>query len=89
MIGRHHWSPIVPSRAQNWPKYNKTQWNDGFELKIGMGIFFGTRKPMVMSEFQNFKILTLFVTSLTTNYTQNSPKLTKNTIKHDEMIVLI
>ena len=30
-----------------------------------MGAFFGTRKPMVVSEFQNFKIFILFVTSLT------------------------
>ena len=54
-----------------------------------MGAFFGTRKPMVVSEFQNFKIFILFVTSLTLDCTQNGPKLTKTTIKHDEMIALI
>ena len=54
-----------------------------------MGIFFGVRKPVVVSEFQNFKILTPFVTSLTPYGTQNGPELTKNTIKLDEMIVLI
>ena len=54
-----------------------------------MGKFFGTRKPMVVSKFENFKILTPFVTSLTPYCTQKGPTLTKNTIKHDEMIVLI
>jgi hypothetical protein len=30
-----------------------------------MGTFFGRRKPMVISEFQGFKIFTAFVMSLT------------------------
>ena len=42
-----------------------------------MGTFFGTKKPMVMSEFQHFKVLTPFVTSLTPNCTQKGPKLTR------------
>ena len=54
-----------------------------------MGIFFGTKKSMVMSEFKDFKILTPFLTSLTPDCTQNGPKLTTNTIKLDVMIVLI
>ena len=29
-----------------------------YDIKFGMGMFFGGRKPMVMSEFQNFIILT-------------------------------
>ena len=54
-----------------------------------MGIFFGTRKSMVMSKIKDFKIFTPFVTSLTPDCTQSGPKLTKNTMKLDEMIVLI
>ena len=51
-------------------------------------MFFGVRKRMVMSEFQNFKFLTPFMTSLTPIFTQNGPKITKNAIKLDKMIVL-
>ena len=76
-----------------WPKihlrHNKTRQNDCFDLKLGMDTFFWMRKPMVRSEFPNFKILTPFVTSLNPDCTQSGPKLTKNTIKHDEMIGLI
>ena len=39
-----------------------------------MGKFFGERKPMVTSEFRNFKILTPFVTSLIPNFSKNKPK---------------
>ena len=39
-------------------------------------MFFGERKPMVMSEFRNCKILTPFVTSLAPKFTQNGPKFT-------------
>ena len=47
-----------PQCYPKWPKIhlkqNKTQPNDCFDLKIGMGMFFGTTKPMVMSEFHRF-----------------------------------
>jgi hypothetical protein len=46
------------------------------ELKFGMGMFSDARKLMVMSEFQNFKILTPFMTSLILDYTQKGPKFT-------------
>ena len=46
------------------------------ELKFGMGMFFDARKPMVLSEFQNLKLLTPFVTSLTPDYSQNGSKFT-------------
>jgi hypothetical protein len=36
--------------AQNSHKHNKTQPNDGFDLKIGMGMFLRARKQMVVSE---------------------------------------
>jgi hypothetical protein len=51
-----------------------------------MGILLETREPMVVSKLQDFKILPPFLTSLTPSCTQNGPKLTKNTIKHDEMM---
>ena len=37
-------------------------------------MFFWERKPMMISEFRLFKILTSFVTSLTPNFTQMAPK---------------
>ena len=41
-----------------------------------MGMFFGVRKSIIISEFWYFQIQTPFVTSLTPKCTQNSPKLT-------------
>jgi hypothetical protein len=43
-------------------------------LQFGMNIFFGVGKPVFVSEFQKFDILTLFVTSQTPNIAQNSQK---------------
>ena len=43
-----------PKRAKIHLKHNKARSNDCFDLKIGMGMFFGTTKPMVMSEFYKF-----------------------------------
>ena len=52
-------------------------------------MFFGVRKPMMVSEFQSFIILTPFVTSLTPKMAQNGQKITKNTVKGDKMTVFI
>ena len=43
---------------------------------FGIGMFFGVRKPMIMSKFKIFKILTPFVTSQTPNLVQNGQKTT-------------
>ena len=51
-------------------------------------MFFCVRKRMMMLEFQHFKLVIPFLTSLTPIFTQNGPKMTKNAIKLDKMIVL-
>ena len=51
-------TPNFTQNGPNWPKIglkdNKTRPNDGFDLKIGMGMFFEARKPMNVSEFRIF-----------------------------------
>ena len=46
-----------------------------------MGKYFRAAKLTIMSEIQDFKILTPFVTSQTSKMTQNSPKTPENLIK--------
>ena len=75
----------VPDRKYG-PKWSKihqkhltTWWNDRFFLKFGLDMFLGAGKPMVVSEIQNFKILTPFVTTLTPNMAQSGRKNIKKT----------
>ena len=55
-------------------KRNKTWLNHCFGLKMCMGKCIGVRKPITMSHFQNFKILTL----LWRHGPKNDPKWSKN-----------
>ena len=48
-----------------------------------MGKFLGVRKPITMSEIQNFKILTPFVTS----WTQKWPKMVQKSPKTPEILI--
>jgi hypothetical protein len=50
------------------------RWYNCFDLKIHKYAFFWAGKPMVISQFRNFLFLTLFVTSLTPNFTRNRLK---------------
>jgi hypothetical protein len=72
-------TPII---AQKCPKKqlnrHKSRQNDHLFLKFGMSMFVGVRKRVLVSEFQNFKSLTPFVTSQTPNYAQYGPKTTKS-----------
>ena len=46
-------TPKMPPKCdQIHVKLYKTPPNDGFDLKFGIGMISGTRKPMVMLEFQ-------------------------------------
>ena len=47
LLWRHR-SPSLPKMTQN---ASKTRYHECFDWRIGMGIFFGARKPMMMSEF--------------------------------------
>ena len=66
---------LIPNFTTKSPKIhrkrNKTQQNDRFDLKFGMSIFLGERKPMMMSELRNLQFLCPFVTSLALNFNQN------------------
>ena len=71
---------IILGRTHN-NNDQKTLTNDWFDLKMYMGKFFRVVKLIFVSEIQDFKILTPFVTSQTPNMTQNSPKTPENLIK--------
>ena len=71
---------------------HKTQWNSTkwlFWSKIGMGMVFGLRKPMVMSKVRNSGIMTSFVTLLSSKFFPKWSKIQLKRNKIDQMIFFI
>ena len=62
LLTQNHWS--YPKQRKIDQTYNKTRLNYCFELRIGKGTFFVTKKLMALSKFKDFGTLTPFMTSL-------------------------
>jgi hypothetical protein len=66
LLWRHR-PPILPKIVQKQFNHHKSRQNHHLFLKFGMTMLFGVRKPVLVSKFQNFKILTPYVTSQNPN----------------------